>query len=105
MNALTTALISALTSVAVVFVSYFLSSRSDSRKAVQVERQALSVRYLNPLRLHLAENYFRLTKILMRTTERSKCEDLLTIDGPADISDRELEWFTSWGHTWHRRPT
>jgi hypothetical protein len=97
MNALATALVSALTSVTVVFVSYLLSSRSESRKAAQVERQALSARYLNPLRLHLAENHFRLTEILMRTTEIGKCEDLLTIDGAADISDRELEWFTSWG--------
>ena len=97
MSVLATALISALTSVAVVFVSYFLSSRSDSKKAAQAERQALNARCLNPLRLHLAENRFRLTEILLRTGESGRCEDLLTIDAPADMSDRDPEWFTSWG--------
>jgi hypothetical protein len=97
MSALATALISALTSVAVVFASYFLSSRSDSKKAVQAERQALNARYLNPLRLQLAENRFRLTEILLRTEGSGRCEDLLTIDAPPAMSDRDPEWFTGWG--------
>ena len=97
MSALATALISALTSVSVVFVSYFLSSRSDTKKAAQAERQALNARYLNPLRLQLAENRFRLTEILMRIEGSGQCDDLLTIDDPADMSDRSPEWFTGWG--------
>lgn len=97
MSALVTALISALTSVAVVLVSYLLSVRSDSKKAAQAERQALNARYLNPLRLHLAENRFRLTEILLRTGESGQCKDLLTINSPADMSDRDPEWFTGWG--------
>jgi hypothetical protein len=97
MAALVTALISALTSVAVVLVSFFLSSRDDRKKAVQAERQELNARYLNPLRLHLAENRFRLTEILVRTGETGQCEDLLTIDVPADMSDRDPEWFINWG--------
>jgi hypothetical protein len=97
MSALVIALISALTSVAVVFVSYFLSSRSDSKKAAQADRQALNARYLNPLRLQLAENRFWLTEILVRIEGSGQCEDLLTIDAPADISDRDPEWFTGWG--------
>jgi hypothetical protein len=97
MSALPTALISALTAVVVVFVSYFLSSRSDSKKAAQAEQQALNARYLNPLRLQLAENRFRLTEILLRVEGAGRCDDLLTIDGPADMSNREPEWFTGWG--------
>ena len=86
-----------MTLVAVVFVTYFLSSRSDRKKATQAERQALNARYLNPLRLHLAENRFRLTEILRRTRESGQCKDLLTVETPADLSDRDLEWFTSRG--------
>jgi hypothetical protein len=97
MSAWATALISALTSVSIVFVSYFLASRSDSKKAAQAERQALNARYLNPLRLQLAENRFRLTEILSRIEGSGQCEDLLTIDAPADVSDRGPEWFTGWG--------
>ena len=97
MSALATALISALTSVAVVLVSFFLSSRDDRKKAAQAERQVLNARYLNPLRLHLAENRFRLTEILMRTKEAGHCQDLLTIEAPADMSNHDPEWFTNWG--------
>ena len=97
MSTLATALISALTSVAVVLVSFFLSSRDDRKKAVQAEQRELNARYLNPLRLHLAETRFRLAEILLRTGESGQCEDLLTIDGPADMSNREPGWFTNWG--------
>jgi hypothetical protein len=97
MSALTTALISVLTSVAVVLVSFFLSSRDDRKKAAQAERQELNARYLNPLRLHLAETRFRLSEILLRTGESGQCKDLVTIDTPADLSDREPGWFTNWG--------
>ena len=97
MSALATALISALTSVAVVLVSFFLSSRDDRKKAAQAEWQELNARYLNPLRLHLVETRFRLAEILLRTGESGQCEDLLTIDAPADLSDREPGWFANWG--------
>jgi hypothetical protein len=49
---------------AVVFVSFFLSFRDDRKKAAQAERRELNARYLNPLRLHLAETRFRLAEIL-----------------------------------------
>jgi hypothetical protein len=95
MNAVATALVSALTSVTVVLVSFFLSSRDDRRKAAQAERQELNARYLNPLRLHLAETRFRLVEILLRTEESGRCEDLLTIDAPANLADREPQGFES----------
>jgi hypothetical protein len=74
-----------------------LSSREDKRKAARAERQELNARYLNPLRLHLAETRFRLAEILLRTGESGQCEDLLAIDTPSDLADREPGWFTSWG--------
>jgi hypothetical protein len=94
---LATALISALTSVAVVLVTFFLTSRGDRKKAARAERHELNARYLNPLRLHLAETRFRLTEIQARTVQSGRCEDLLTIEDPADISARDPEWFTGWG--------
>ena len=105
MSAVATALISALTAVAVVLVSFFLASREDRRKAAQAERRELNARYLNPLRLHLAETRFRLAEILLRTGESGQCEDLLTIDAPADLADCEPGWFTGWGRTWPLRLT
>jgi hypothetical protein len=96
-SAVATALISALTAVAVVLVSFFLASREDRKKAAQAERRELNARYLNPLRLHLAETRFRLAEILLRTGESGQCEDLLTIDAPADLADCEPGWFTGWG--------
>ena len=80
-----------------LLVSFFLSSREDRKKAAREERQELNARYLNLLRLHLAENRFRLAEILHRTGESGQCEDLLTIDAPADLSDRDPGWFTNWG--------
>ena len=97
MSAVATALISALTSVSVVLVSFFLSTREDRKKEKRAERQELNARYLNPLRLHLAETRFWLAEILLRTEESGQCEDLLIIDAPADLSDREPGWFTTWG--------
>ena len=97
MEALLTGLISALTSVAVVLVSFFLTSRHDNKKAALAERQELNARYLNPLRLQLAENRFRLAEILARVNESGTCADLLTVDEPTDISARDPGWFTGWG--------
>jgi hypothetical protein len=97
MSAVATALISALTSVAVVLVSFFLSSRDDRKKAARADRHELNARYLNPLRLHLAETRFRMAEILTRTGESGRCEDLLAVGAPADISDQDPEWFTNWG--------
>jgi hypothetical protein len=105
MSAVATALLSALTSVAVVLVSFFLSSRDNRKKTAQAERQELNAKYLNPLRLHLAESRFRLAEILLRTAESGQCEDLLSIDAPADLADRDPEWFTNWGRTWPLRLT
>jgi hypothetical protein len=96
-SAVATALISALTSVAVLLVSFFLSSRADRKKVTQAERHELNATYLNPLRLQLAENRFRLAEILTRNGESGRCEDLLPIEAPADISTQDPEWFTTWG--------
>ena len=74
-----------------------LSSRDERKKAARAERRELNARYLNPLRLHLAENRFRLAEILLRTEGSGRCEDLLAIDTPPDMSDRDPGWFANRG--------
>lgn len=97
MNILVTALISALTSVIVVVISHVLSVRGEIKKAERVERQAVNSKYLNPLRLYLVENHFRLSEILRRAAESGQCKDLLTVDSPAEVSAKDVQWYNGWG--------
>ena len=66
MQVFLTALISALTSVTVVIISYLLSARGEARKAEKAERETINTKYLNPLRLHLVENQFAFRKFCVR---------------------------------------
>jgi hypothetical protein len=97
MNIISTALISAVTSVLVVVISHMLSVRGEIKKAERVERQSVNSKYLNPLRLYLVENHFRLSEILSRATESGQCKDLLTVDSSADVSAKDAEWYNGWG--------
>ena len=54
------AVIAAVTSVVVMGLSLLLGDRQRRRREEQARRQDLNARYLNPLRLHLVENYYRL---------------------------------------------
>lgn len=47
------------------------------------------------VRLHLAENRFRLAEVLLGTAESGRHEDLFTIDASASLSAREARWFTN----------
>ncbi len=61
MGAAVAAVIAAVTSVVVTGLSLLLGDRQQRRREEQARRQDLNARYLNPLRLHLVENYYRLT--------------------------------------------
>jgi len=97
MQVLLTASISALTSIVVVVLSYVLSLRSETRKAAKAERETVNTKYLNPLRLHLVENQFRLSEILQKVDGGRTCPELLTVDSPRKISQKDAEWFNGWG--------
>lgn len=58
-SAAVVAVIAAVTSVVVTGLSLLLGDRQQRRREEQARRQDLNARYLNPLRLHLAESSYR----------------------------------------------
>jgi hypothetical protein len=61
-----TAIISAVTSVVVVLVTYGLNSYRETKSKEKQEADRILLTYLNPLRFYLVENYFRFSEILQR---------------------------------------
>lgn len=98
MKEVLTAIISAVTSVLVVLVTYGLNSyRETKSKEKQKADQILST-YLNPLRFYLVENYFRFSEILKRIgRDGEKHEALLYVTDVEEISEQSAEWFNSYG--------
>jgi hypothetical protein len=97
MQVLLTALISALTSIIVVVLSHVLSARRAVRQAREADREIINRKYLNPLRLHLVENQFRLSEIMRKIDDGKTCPELLTVDSPSQLSEKDAEWFNGWG--------
>jgi hypothetical protein len=98
MSAVVAAVIAAVTSVAVAGLSLLLSGRQQRRREEAAQRQDLNARYLNPLRLHLVENHFRLTDTLRHAdAEGGSYAAMLTIDDPVEISAKDAGWFNGTG--------
>jgi len=97
MQVLLTALISALTSIIVVVLTHVLSIQRAARQVEETERERINMRYLNPLRLHLAENRFRLSEILNKVNDGQSCTELLTVESPSQLSEKDAEWFNGPG--------
>lgn len=98
MNAGVAAGISAVTSVVVVLVSLWGAGRQQRGRDERAEREALNSRYLNPLRLHLVENHFRMASTLQRVEAGAgRYEPLLVVDEPAEVSEKDTAWFTGTG--------
>lgn len=92
------AAVAAVTSVTVTVFSLLLGDRQQRRKEERVQRQDLNAKYLNPLRLHLVENHFRLSGTLERTGSVSgTAEAMLVIDDPAEVSEKDAAWFNGTG--------
>jgi hypothetical protein len=92
------AIISAVTSLAVVIVTYVMTSRREARLKEQQERERVNLEYLNPLRLYLVENYFRLREILARVQQgNGRCAWLLYVEHARDVSSQSAEWFNGEG--------
>lgn len=92
------AAISAITSVLVVVVTYVMTTRRETKLKEQRERERVNLEYLNPLRLHLVENYFRLREILNRVREgNGRCAWLLYVSHASDVSSQSAEWFNGKG--------
>ncbi|NJP10313.1 MAG: hypothetical protein HC866_13255 [Leptolyngbyaceae cyanobacterium RU_5_1] len=98
MKEVLTALISAVTSVLVVLVTYGLNSYRETKFKEKQEADRIISTYLNPLRFYLVENYFRLSEILKGIVNDSgKHEALLYITDVKEISEQSAEWFNSYG--------
>jgi hypothetical protein len=97
MQSMSSALISAstalVTALLVVLVSDYLKRKSEERQ----ERGRVSLKYLNPLRLYLAENYIRLSQITGTISKQRRCEPLLFVSEAEAVSDQEPEWFNAEG--------
>lgn len=92
------AVIAAVTSVMVTGLSLLLGDRQQRRREEQARRRDLNARYLNPLRLHLVENYYRLSDTVHRAgAGGGRYEPALTIAGPAEISGKDAAWFNGTG--------
>ena len=98
MQKLLTAIISALTSLLVVFLTSVLTTYRENKAQRRRERERVNLTYLNPLRFYLVENHFRLSEILRRVSEEGgRCEALLFVDDPKEISQQNAEWFNGQG--------
>lgn len=63
-----------------------------------MQRQDINARHLNPLRLHLVENHFRLSGTLQRLDSPSgKAHAMLSVGEPAEISGKDAAWFNGQG--------
>jgi hypothetical protein len=82
----------------VTVLSLLLGDRHQRRREERRQRQDLNARYLNPLRLHLVENHYRLADTLQRIdAQGGQYEAMLTIGDPAEISDKDAAWFNGTG--------
>jgi hypothetical protein len=97
MNAALAAVVAAITSVTVTVLSLLLGDRQQRRREDHAHSQKLNAQYLNPLRLHLVENHFRLSGTLERTSTSGKAEAMLVIDDPAEVSTKDAAWFNGPG--------
>ena len=92
-----TAIIAAGTSLLVAIISQVLIGRREARTAREEERKMVQLEYLNPLRLYLIENHFRLSEIHRIVEEKGKCEFLLFIENASELSRKDGNWFNGNG--------
>jgi hypothetical protein len=86
----TTALV---TSLLVVYFTQFFKSKAEREQEIKT----LNLKYLNPLRLYLEENHFRLSEILDRVEAGGgKYDILVEVDANA-VSTQKAEWFSGEG--------
>jgi hypothetical protein len=87
------AIIALVTSLVVAYFAQFLKYRAEKRQ----ETKEINLKYLNPLRLYLEENHFRIDEILKRVKAGGGRYELLTrVEAPA-VSEQEAQWFNGEG--------
>ena len=93
LSIIVSAITALLTSSLVVFFTQFLKARAEREQEIK----SLNLKYLNPLRLYLEENHFRLTEILNRVEAGGgKCDILIGVEA-REVSTQKAEWFNGAG--------
>jgi hypothetical protein len=85
-----------VTSLVVAYFAQYLKARAE---AIQ-EAKLINRKYLNPLRLYLEETHFRLNEIFKKVKDEKgngKCDILLYVQSPEEISKKRAVWFNGEG--------
>lgn len=91
------ALISGVTALVVAFLTSFPSIRHETKLRHGEELRSVNMQYLNPLRIALVENYFRLQEIRKSLIDESSCQALLFMQTPDEILEKPPAWFNGEG--------
>src|SRR4051812_2163636 len=91
------AVIAAFTALGVALLTHFLTARREDRRRLADEAHNIRLQYLNPLRLSVVENLFRLQEIRDAVTTRGRCEALLYVGDPEEFRSKPLDWFNRHG--------
>jgi hypothetical protein len=93
LSTIISAITALITSSVVVYFTQFLKSSSDRKQEIK----SLNLKYLNPLRLYLEENHFRINEILNRVEAGGGEYDILVGVKANEVSTQKAEWFNGQG--------
>ncbi len=91
------AIISAGTSISVVILSQILIGYKEKNRLQESEMGRLLKEYLNPVRFILAENYYRINKIVNETKKNGNNYAILVVDEKVEQLNKTTEWFVGDG--------
>jgi hypothetical protein len=94
---LVAAAIAAATSVLVVLLGHWVTSRTDRNRRRADEVDEVNRRYLNPLRLQVAEASVRIAEYAQRAEQRMLAPGQRAVPSAADVSGKTAEWFVGEG--------
>lgn len=92
------AVIAAGTSIIVVILSQVLVNYKEKKRVQEDEMNRLLKEYVNPIRFILAENYFRIRKIIDETKRNNNRNDaILKVADKVKTQNKSTEWFVGDG--------
>ena len=97
MNSLWSVLVAAATSLLVAGLTSYLAILRDRASRQEAERREANLKYLNPLRFYLVENYLRLQKIREEVHASGVSHSLLFIDTASKMIAKNEAWFNAEG--------
>lgn len=97
MDQLAPAIVGAATALILAVVTHQLGLRQERRRQLEEERHTVNLKYLNPLRLTVVENYSRLLEILRTVANERRCAPLTFIRNPSQLRRRSTSWYNNEG--------